>query len=156
MATTTQAKGTTMDVSKLFDQAIEMYEASLKAGVKAQEDATKFMTEAVESVAKPADVQAQMDKFVGEIVPTAQKNFDEAVKLMNKNTESCMGLMKKAYDAGQCKSIDQVQAKTKDLWEASLTSMKANTQAIIDANAKMLKTWADLAKNGTPAAASAK
>jgi hypothetical protein len=152
----TKLKGMDVDVSKLFDQAIEMYEASLKAGVKAQEDAAKFMTDAVDGMTKPVDFQAETEKFLSQVLPTAQKNFDEAVKLMNKNAEVCLDLMKKSFEVGQCKNVDEAQAKTRELWEASLKASKANTQAMIDANAKLLQSWADLAKKGTPAAASAK
>jgi len=151
-----QLKGIDVDVNKLFEQAVEMYESSLKAGVKAQQDAAKIMTDAADGMLKPADFQAQSQKFIAEVMPTAQKNFDEAVKLMNKNAESYLELVQKAFELGQCKDADAVQAKTQALWDASLKTTKANAQAMVDANAKMLQSWADLAKKGTPAAASAK
>lgn len=152
----TQMKGIDVDVSKLFEQAIEMYEGSLKAGVKAQQDAAKIMTDAVDQMVKPVDMQAQSAKFLDEVLPTAQKNFDEVVKLMNKNTEASLDLMKKALDAGQAKTVDEAQAKTRALWEDSVKAMQVNAQAMVDANAKMLQSWVDLAKKGTPAVAPAK
>lgn len=151
-----QLKGIDVDVNKLIEQAVEMYESSLKAGVKAQQDAAKIMTDAVDGLVKPADFQAEQQKLLAQVMPTAQKNFDEAVKLMNKNAEACLDLMNKTFEIGQCQDLEQAQAKTQELWEASLKTTKANAQAMVDANAKMLQSWADLAKKGTPAAASAK
>ena len=147
-----QTKGIDVDVSKLFDQAVEMYEASLKAGVKAQRDAAKFMSEAVEDIYKPVDFEAQSRKFMDEVMPTAQKNFDEVVKLMNKNANACVDLMRRAFDAGECKTAEDAQAKARALWEDSVKAMQANAEAMVDANAKMLQSWADLAKKNTPKA----
>lgn len=134
--------------AELMEQAIETYEAALKSGVKVQEEFAKWCADLLTGMGPPQEWQKKMREATLDALPLAQKNVQEAVQMMNQNAETSMKLLKSAFEAAQSQSAQETQAKTTELWEASLAALRKNTQAVIQANAKAVESWADLARKG--------
>ncbi len=145
-------KSATMDASSLFDQAVETYEAALKTGVKIQEETTRWWSQMMTDLGSPQNWQQRAQQVLNDAIPTAQKSFDESVKVMNQNAATCLDLLQKAMETGQSESMADAQNKTRQLWESSLNALRTNTQAMISANGRIMESWAALARQNGAAA----
>jgi hypothetical protein len=130
----------------LFGQAVETFEAAIKTGVKMQEECTRWFTETLSELGSPQDWQSKSQTIVTESLQMAQKNIDEAVRMMNQNAKTAMELVQRAFETRQGGSGAEAQAKTQEIWETALGALRTNTEAIVQANSRMLETWTELAK----------
>lgn len=133
-------------VSDLCRQAVETFDATLKAGVKLQEEAAKIVTDSIGGVPSPQEWRQRANAIVKDAVPTARKNAEEYLRVIDQNTRNSLDLLKKAFDAGQFESITEAQAKTQELWEASLNAVRASAEATVQANTKAVEAWVEFAK----------
>ena len=139
MATATQNK-----VTGVFDQALSTFAETLKAGVKVQEDAAKWWSDALKQQSPISDWQSRSRELVGEVIPAAQKSAEEWLKLVEKNANKSIALLKRAIESD--KDAEDLAAKTKDLWEASLALVRENAQAVTETNLKLMELWSKLLK----------
>ena len=129
-------------VNGLVDEALGTFNDAVKAGVKVQEEIGKWWSDALEQ-AGPADQwQKKSRAIISEAIPAAQKNAEEWLKLVEQNYKRSLGLLKKAWETDADAST--MRAKTQELWESSLELVRDNTQAVAQANIKMLEVWAGL------------
>lgn len=135
----------TAETGEVFRQAMETFERAIKAGVKIQEESTKCFVDMFSQMPSPQQWQKRAQAMLNDAFPTAQKNLDEAIEVMNQNARSSLSLLKKAFEAGQSTSIAEAQAKTSELWEAALETVRSNAQAMVQANERFLKAWEELA-----------
>ena len=139
----------TSSVTTFFDQATTAFGEALKGGVKLQEQVAGYWTDALKAV-PTADFQKK-SRFLGDAVPTAQKNVEEYVKVVDANYKRSVALLKKACEGTSPVTPADLQAKAQGLFEAAVEVVKENTTALAQANLKMLELWADvLRENGTP------
>ena len=141
MAATTQFKATC-----LFDQALQTFGETLKAGVKVQEEAAKWWTDALERQDAVRDWQIRSRDFVKEFVPSAQKSAADCLKLVEKNSQKSIALLKRALDSEA--DTEDLRKKTEELWEASLSLVRENAQAVTENNLKLIELWSRLLKKG--------
>jgi hypothetical protein len=139
MATATQSKA-----SGLFDQALNTFGETLKAGVKVQEEAAKWWTDALQSQDALRSWQSRSRDFVTEFIPSAQKSAEDWLKLVEKNANKSIALLKRAIESDT--DADDLRRKTQELWEASLALVRENAQAVTDNNLKMMELWSKLLK----------
>jgi hypothetical protein len=137
-------------VSGLFDEAVQTFNEAVKAGVKVQEEIGKWWSDALEQAGPIEDWQKKSKAVLGEAIPAAQKNAEEWLKLVEQNYKRSLGMLKKAWDADPGDAA-AIRAKTQELWESSLELVKDNTQAIAQANLKMMEVWAGLLRVGAQA-----
>jgi hypothetical protein len=144
-------------MSDLFHQAAETYKAALESGVKAQEEVAQWWSKTLVEAGSTDEWQNRMRTFAANSVPLAEKNVEECLKLMQKNTETSMDLLHQAFETAKCESVADVQNKTRDLWESTLKAMRHNTEAVVKANTHAISAWADLMSqtNGKAKAAAA-
>jgi hypothetical protein len=97
---------------------------------------------------------------VKETIPLAQKQADDALKLIEKGTRQSLDLLSEAFEAGAAATPAEAQARLEKLWESSLTTLRDNAEAMLHANAHLMESWAAIAKKNvarvTPTAARAK
>src|SRR6476620_578469 len=141
MAATTQFKATC-----LFDQALQTFGETLKAGVKVQEEAAKWWTDALERQDAVRDWQIRSRDFVREFVPSAQKSAADCLKLGEKNAQKSIALLKRAIESEA--DTEDLRKKTEELWEASLSLVRENAQAVTENNLKLIELWSRLLKKG--------
>jgi hypothetical protein len=130
-------------MSQLMDQAVETFGGAMKAGIQFQQDIAKWWTEAFDQVGMAQSWQKKGRNLINEAIPAAQQGADEALKLFDQNYRSSMDLMKKAFSAGRADSIPEAQAKCQEMLEASLAAVRTNTEALAQANVKVMKSWAE-------------
>jgi polyhydroxyalkanoate synthesis regulator protein len=137
--------------NELFDQAMEMFETALQTGVKIQEESTRRLTEMMTRFGPPQEWQKKTQSMFNEALQTTQKNVEEAIRVMNESAKRNVDLLQKAFEAGQAENTGEAQAKARDVWEATMGAVRANAQAIVQANTRVLESWAELGKklNGT-------
>ena len=139
MATATESKA-----FGLFDQAVATFGESLKAGAKVQEEVAKWWTDTLEQQNSVNEWQKRSGDVVKEVIPAAQKNAEEWLKLIEKNAQKSIALLKRALETkGDAQDFGK---KTQELWEDSLALARENAQAITQANAKMIELWSKLVK----------
>jgi hypothetical protein len=131
-------------VSELFDQAVETFNGALKTGLKVQEEATRWWLDVLGDAGSLQKVQHKLQEIVEDALPAAQKNAEECLKVLDRGSRTSMELLKKAFETGQSQSASEIQAKVRDLWEASLTALRSNAQAVVQLNARALEACSDL------------
>jgi hypothetical protein len=94
--------------------------------------------------------------LASEVIPTAQKNAEEIVKLIEQNYKRSVDLLRKAFDSNGAANAGDLQAKAQGLWEASVELVKDNAQAMAQTNIKVLELWADVLRQTSPAKAAPK
>jgi BMFP domain-containing protein YqiC len=147
-------------MSELVEQAVGCFDAALKTGVKLQEDATKWWSDMLNEAGSIQEWQKKLTSCMTDAIPTAQKNAEECLHMIDQNTRSSMDLLKKAFDACQSESIADAQGKMQELWSASLSALRQNAQTIVQTNARVMESWVAFCKAGpdgrrAPAAAGA-
>lgn len=140
-------KGTAMPteapLTGLFDQAVQTFGETLKAGVKVQEQIAGYWSDALGKNCPAGDFQKKARTFFTDAVPAAQKNAEELLRLLEQNYKRSVDLLKKAFEPGSVATAGDMQAKVHALWEESVNLVKENAQAMAQANVKVMEVWAD-------------
>ena len=129
-----------------FREVIGVWESAVEAGVRMQEEYAEWLRQTFCGSGSLGDWYSSTQSNASEATARIQENVDEAIRLINQNAESSVKLMQKAMDAAQCESGPEARAKFIHWWDSALEAMQANTQATLQANSHMMKTWSDLAK----------
>lgn len=148
------SNATAANVSDLFRQAVETFQDAIRSGVKIQEDSAKRFTEVLRGLGSPLDWQKNTQLMVNEAIAATQRNMDESIRLMNHNAQTAMGLLQKAFEirtngAAPGEAAAEGAASSDEMWETALGAMRTNTQVILQANARVLESWAQLAQEIT-------
>lgn len=141
----------------LFDQAVRSFGDAIKAGVKMQEDATRWWSDTLEKSSPLADWQKRSLAGVKEAIPVAQKNAEEFLRLVEGNYRKSVDLLKRAFETRDADTIADLQGRIQELWEGSMKMVKEAAQTVAQNNVKMMEFYAELLrKNMEGAAAAAK
>jgi hypothetical protein len=132
------------DVMQVLDTAVTAFGDAMKAGVKAQEEMSRWWSDAYSSANPLGDWQKRTRQLFDEAVPTAQKHTQEFLKLVEQNYRRSVELLKKAVDTNHNGAVDGLQEKLRGLWEESISVVKENTEAMAQANVKLLEAWTEL------------
>jgi hypothetical protein len=127
------------DVSGLFDQAFRAYGDSLKVAMKAQEETVRFWGETV-GKANP------MPTLAGELIPAAQKNTDEYLRLLESSYRRGAFLLKKVIPSQNAGEGIDLQQRTPDWWEASIEVARDNAQDWANTNLRVAQSWTEMFK----------
>ena len=137
----------TSQFNELLEDASSSFNEAVKSSMKMQEEVGKWWADALEKTGPAGFVAEEWQKkskaVVTEAIPAAQKNAEAWLKVVDQNTKRGLGLLKKAFDAPPADPA-ALRERTQDLWESSLELVRENTQAIAQANIKMLEVWAGL------------
>lgn len=137
------------EAEKVWEQALAEFENALKAGVKIQEDCARYFKEAVANYGSTHEWTGKMEAAVNESIAAANKRMDEALAVMRKNADASVEMLKKAWSVGQGKSVEEMQARTHDLWKGALKAMEHNARSMVKAHVSALENWVALVKRGT-------
>lgn len=127
-------------------QGIRAWESAIEATAKMQEEGNKWLRQVFSDAGSVNDLYEQGQAFAADIVTKTQANVDEAIRLINQNAESTVRLVQKALDARQTETSAEARARLADWCEAAMETMLMNTQAVLQANSRMLTAWSDVAK----------
>lgn len=135
--------------SEMFDQAAKNYEQALRTGIRLQEEAGRYWTRLVNQVTSPQDLQKQMSAVANDIIPATQKSLQSCLDFLEQNSRASVELLKKGLETIQTSSTADTQSKVVEFCEASLKSLKSNSQAVVDMNAKAIDSWMSFVKKGS-------
>ena len=136
--------------SELFDQALKNYEQALRTGLKVQEEAGKYWTKLLNQAASPQDLQKQVTSAANEVIPATQKSMEACLELLEQNSRASVDLLKKGMETAQTTNFADTQGKCVEFCEASVKSLKANAQALVDINTKAIDSWISFVKKNVP------
>lgn len=134
------------DVMQYFDGALNAFGDAMKSGVKAQEDMVKWWSNALNGGGPLTDWQKRSRAMLDEAVPAAQRNAEEWMKTVEQNYRRSMELFRKAVDQDQSGAVSNLRERTHKLWEESLSVVKENTEAMVQANVRMMELWTDMVR----------
>lgn len=141
--------------NELFDQAIKSYEHALRTGVRLQEDAARWWTNLFHQTAWTQDWHRHVSSAMSQAIPTAQKNMEESIRLMDQSSKTSLNFFKRAADAPRTGTASEMQSQVQEMWQSSLNVLQSNMQAISESQARLMETWTDFVGKGA-ASASAK
>jgi hypothetical protein len=130
--------------TSLFDQASKAFGDAIKTGVKFQEDATRWWSDALEKAGPLGEWQKRTLLTVNQAIPVAQKNTEELMRNFEANYKKGLDLLKKAFS--QNGNGGDYQAKIREVWQDSLELVREGTQSVANSNVKMMQLLADLLK----------
>ncbi len=141
--------------TELLDQAMKNYEQALRTGVRLQEDTARWWTNFFNQTAWPQEWQKQVNTVMSQAIPTAQKNVEESLRLLDQGSRTGLNLLKKAMNGTQSAVTGDVQSEVQELWQSSLTVLRSNMQAITESQARMMESWTEFMRKGMATTASA-
>jgi hypothetical protein len=133
-------------MSELLDQAVETLGGAMRASVKLQEDVAQWWNDAFGQIGSVQEWQRKSNAVLTDAIPTAQKAADEYLRLLDQSYHSGLDLLKKAFDSGRSESMADRQARAQELWSSSLETVRNNTQAMAQANVRVMESWAEFLK----------
>jgi len=142
-------------LTSMFDQTVQTFSEAMKTGVKFQEDMAKWWSDALEQGGPVQESQKRFRALVSEAIPAAQKNAEEWLKIVEQNYRRAMDLLKKAFDSDGSGTAKDLQARTRELWEASMEAVRDSAQAMAEANVKVMEFWADILRKNMNASQAA-
>jgi hypothetical protein len=146
---TTMTDKTKVPGSEVFDQALKNYEQALRTGLKLQEEAGRCFTKLLNHAGSPQDLQKQVTAIAHDFIPATQKSMEGYLELLEQNSRASVDLLKKGLETSQPTTFAETPNKVVEFCEASLKSLKANAQAVVDINAKAIDSWVSLVKKAT-------
>lgn len=128
----------------LFQQAMGSFETALRAGMKLQEDSVQRCVEILRDVGSPLEWERTVPTQVAKAVSALQENVAQSIRFMNENAEQTVNLMEMALQLHHSDS----RAVEEDgyFWTYALNSMRTNAEIIQQANARVMESWGQLAK----------
>ncbi len=133
--------------AELLEQAGRNYTNAVRNGFKMQEELATQWMEFCRNTTGTETMPQTFKDFFENTAPLAQQSADQAWKLIEQSTKRSMDLMTKAFDAGRCVNPADAQGKLERLWEESLSVLRENAQAMVQANARLMESWAEVAKS---------
>jgi hypothetical protein len=138
------AETATREASGFYDQAFRAYGDSMKTAMNAQEETVRFWGNAVGKA-------NSMSALISDMLPAAQKNTDEYLRLLESSYRRGADLLKKAVpNQNGCDAIN-MQKHAQDWWEASIEVARDNAQDWASTNLRVAQSSAEIIKKGARA-----
>ena len=145
--------------TSLFDQAVGTFGDAMKAGVKIQEEIAHWWSGALQQAGQVNQWNDRTRAVLSEAIPAAQKNAEQLTKLVEQNYHRSLELLKLTVNGDGANGTQELQNKTRKLWETSLELIRENTHAMAQTHVKVLELWGDflrkLSATAAPAVAAA-
>lgn len=130
----------------MFGQAIRAWESAVEAGVKMQEEYAKGLRQMCCESGSLDEWYNKSQSAVSQGIIKTKEGVDEAIRLINQHAESSLRLIQKALDSQASEPTPDARAKFVEWWQDALETARNNTQAVLQANSRVLATWSELAK----------
>ncbi len=126
-------------VSELYEQAMCNCENALRAGLRMQEESSKWFTTMMDQMTSPQEWQRWVQTMSDRFIPQTQKQVEENLRMMEQNSKIGVELVRKAFEAAQCTSVLEGQAKMLNFWGAALNAFREGAEAVTQANTKAVE-----------------
>ena len=138
---------------QFFEEAADAYLTTVKAGLKAQEEAARHWMDFMKGVPAAPDPVKQGREAVEDSLARMKEATHETFELMERNAQQSLDLMSRGLAAANAESIDASQDQFKRIWEDSLKAFRGNVDAMLKMNTDTARAFAEMAgkqKNGAP------
>lgn len=132
--------------NELFRATMQMWNTAFQTSAQIQEEAARHFTGLLTASGAIPQWQKQPQVLFTQTIQAAQKSMEEAMRVVNESTRRNLDLFEKGLEAGRAESASKGQAKAREVWEATLGVIRADTQAVVEANARVLQSWVELGK----------
>jgi hypothetical protein len=132
-------------VKDATDTARQTYEQASRTGRMMQEEASTWWR----TMMNTADWQKQVHSFIqiaSSTVPLAQRNLEQMVELMEKNSRTSTELMKKAADALQAPLTGESQAAWMDFWTSTTKAAQTNAEGLMEFGTRAIDSWTEFVR----------
>jgi len=126
---------------ELLQLALKNYDQACQAGLKLQEESAKWWVDFLSQTASPQVWQKKLNSLLDDAIPQPKKRVEESVRLIEKCNRASLDLLKQAVDVVKSGNVTSTQPKAQELWETSLETLRSNTQAMLQNNAKIIEAW---------------
>jgi hypothetical protein len=152
--TRSEEKGPMKDnpMSEMADQVAKNCEQVLRSGLKLQQEAGQWWNNLLNQAPAAQDWQKRLTNFASVangVMPAAQKQMEELMDLMEKNSHAGAELLKKAVEAAQTPVLADSQTKWMEVWTSSLAAAKSAAQAITQINMRGVDSCIDFIRQNT-------
>jgi len=142
MSTTTTESG----LGELYAQWARMFESSMKSAAMIQEESARWLAGVADGMSSPQAWQKRSREVMQQTMAVAQKNLEEASRLMVHNANAGMELLEKACNGRVAENGAEAQARTQAVMESALGTLRSNDQAVVQANSRLVESWAEAAR----------
>jgi len=128
----------------LFQQAMESFETAIRTGMNLQGESVHRCVEILRDVGSPLEWERTLPARVAKAIAAMQQNVDQSIRFMNDNAQQTVNLMEMALEMHGA----NLAASEEDgyFWTCALNAMQSNEKIIREVNARVLESWAELAK----------
>lgn len=134
-------------MADIMDQAVETIDMAIKNGVRMQEEASRWWS-GMMGGSNPLQAMQREAEAAGEQTrPLVQETVEDSLRALDSSWRNGMDLFRKVLETGQ--SAAALQQKTQQLWEASISTLRTEMQAMAEVNARALERWTEIARENT-------
>ena len=147
--TNNATENATESVTGMADTARKNYEHAIRTGKRFQEEAGEWWTRMLTQSTTATDWQGNFSRFTamaGNAVPLAQRCFQGAMDVMEKNSRNGADLLRKAVDAAQTPGLAESQAKWFEFWTSSMKAAQSNVEAVTHLGTQTIDSWIDFVR----------
>ena len=130
----------TANYEELVEQSARLFENALKAGITVQQQSAKWFAETLRGLAR-SQWQTKGQAAAEQVMSVVQKQAEETIRNMTESAKSSMELLEKAFEVRQNDSAAEHEARNREIWESALGSLRKNTEAMVNANARVIESW---------------
>ena len=154
MAKTPKDTSNRTPLLEMAEEARKSYEQALRTGLKLQHEAAQWWSKSLQHAVPTPDWQKRLAKFTSTastVIPTARKQLEEVLNLLERNNRSCVELVRQATEAAQTPGLAESQVKWIEFWKSSVAAARSHAEALAEVNARMIDLSIDFLKKSSQA-----
>ncbi len=131
------------DPSEVFQQAMECFQLGLRAQVQLKEESAARCASILHNAGSPLEWEKSLPAKVAKAIETARQEVAQSIRSIDKKAEKTVRLMETALRLHRLST--PASEEISDYWTYAVHAMRANTQIMYEANARVLESWDQLA-----------
>ena len=128
----------------LFHQAMDSFQTTVRAGMKLREESVQRCVEILRDVGSPLEWERTVPAKVTKAIAAMQQNVEQSIRFMNENAQQTVNLMETGLQMHRANSDGDEEDGY--FWTYAVNAMQTNAEIIRQANARVLESWGELAK----------
>lgn len=137
-------------INEVLQEAMLSYEKALKSGIQFQEESVNLWKDLLAKIGTPQAFKGHLELLNSEIYGETRRGLDEIISNFNRSSAQAVELFQKAFSGSPATSIKETQDQLQEIVENSLSNLRANVQAALSMNAKIINSWKEIATNLAP------
>ena len=135
----------TGNYEELVEQSTRLFENALKAGITMQQQSAKWFAETLRGLGA-SQWQSKGQAAAEQFMSAVQKQTDDTIRSMSESAKASMELLEKAFEVRQNDSAAENETRNREIWQTALGSLRKNTEAMVNANARVIESWSAVAR----------